>query len=110
MINKIHFVYSVPSYKRKTFIGQAFHSVRTRLFLKGFNVNIVGSRQPQNNILGLWPVQSPFENTKNIYKALSKHAPTNLYHLTEKKLINKGATFLTLISCLSFVQSIIRTI
>jgi len=87
MINKIHFVYSVPSYKRKTFIGQAFHSVRTRLFLKGFNVNIVGSRQPQNNILGLWPVQSPFENTKNIYKALSKHAPTNLYHLTEKKLI-----------------------
>lgn len=87
MINKIHFVYSVPSYKRKTLLEQAFHNFRTRLFLKGFNVSLVGNRSPKSNIMDLWPIQSPFENTKNIYQALSKHAPTKLYHLTEKKLI-----------------------
>ncbi len=31
-----------------------------------------------------WPVQSPYENTRNLYRALSAKAPTLLYHLSER--------------------------
>ncbi len=88
MINKIHFVYSVPGYRRNTLFGRIVNSIRTRLFLKGYSVNIVGCRRPDEEILNKWPVQSPFENTKNTYKALSKVATTEIYHLTERKEIN----------------------
>jgi glycosyltransferase involved in cell wall biosynthesis len=47
-------------------------------------VGLLSNRQPTENDFSLWPVQSPSENTRNIYKALSKKMPTFLYHLTEK--------------------------
>ena len=77
----------MPSFRRHTTLGRLGHSIRMRLFFTGFPVNYAGSRFPSEKTLNKWPIGSPFENTKNIYKALSEYAPTLLYHLTEKKNI-----------------------
>jgi len=47
-------------------------------------VRLVSNRQPSGTDLKSWPIQSPFENTKNLYAALSEKLPTLLYHLTER--------------------------
>ncbi len=45
---------------------------------------LLPNRQPAESDLESWPVQSPFENTRNVYCALSRHADTKLYHLAER--------------------------
>ena len=84
MSTTCHFVYSVPSYKREKYFDQFGHKVKYKLYAYGLPVNIVGCRQPGNDILSQWPVQSPYENTKHIYIALSKLFSTYLYHSTER--------------------------
>jgi glycosyltransferase involved in cell wall biosynthesis len=46
-------------------------------------VGLLSNRQPTVDDFISWPVQSPSENTRNLYLALSKKIPTLLYHLTE---------------------------
>ena len=79
-----HFVYSVPSYKREKCFNQFWHKVKYILYTYGLPVNLVGCRQPDEDIFSLWPVQSPYENTKHIYRALSKLFSTYIYHSTER--------------------------
>lgn len=51
--------------------------------MKGYPVNIVGCRQPDDKVFAKWPIRSPYENTKNIYHALSEIFLTKVYHCTE---------------------------
>jgi glycosyltransferase involved in cell wall biosynthesis len=81
---KCHFVYSVPIQVYNSFSARAGRKIRNFLSNHGVPVGLLSNRQPTEADFGLWPVQSPSENTRNIYKALSKKTPTLLYHLTEK--------------------------
>jgi glycosyltransferase involved in cell wall biosynthesis len=81
---KIHFVYSIPEKKIHNFFERLTRKIRHLLNKYGVPIGLVSNRQPTSEDLSKWPIQSPFENTKNIYKALSQLAPTYLYHLTER--------------------------
>lgn len=84
---KCHFVYAVPSPQ-----NSPFHKVRRKLLSLvsrlGLQVNLIGNRHPVLSDFSVWPTQSPYENTRNIYEALAKHLPTSLYHLTERVRCN----------------------
>ena len=58
--------------------------IRTILNDMGFPFGLLSSRQPKTDDFKSWPIQSPSENTRNLYCALSKKMPTLLYHLTER--------------------------
>ncbi len=79
-----HFVYSVPMHVDNSFFARAKRKLRTILNNNGMPVGLLSNRQPSEMDFRPWPVQSPYENTRNIYQALSKKAPTLLYHLTER--------------------------
>ena len=49
----------------------------------GIPVGLLSNRQPAEEDLKFWPIQSPSENTRHLYSALAKRMPTFLYHLTE---------------------------
>ena len=80
---KCHLVYCVP------FTGRSLAS-RIRWKLRrivndiGLPVGLLSSREPTETDFNSWPIRSPYENTKNLYCALSKKVPTALYHLTER--------------------------
>lgn len=80
---KCHFVYSVPSYN-KSLINRISRKMRGILNDASIPVSLITNRNPDEKELDQWPRQSPYTNTKNIYKALSKIYPTYLYHLTEQ--------------------------
>jgi len=50
----------------------------------GLPVGLLSNRQPTRKVLETWPVKSPYENTRNLYLALSRIAPTLLYHFSER--------------------------
>jgi glycosyltransferase involved in cell wall biosynthesis len=81
---KCHFVYSVPIYQDQSFVARLERRVRSILNNRGIPVGLLSNRQPTTDDLKSWPVQSPSENTRNIYCALARKAPTILYHLTER--------------------------
>lgn len=81
---KCHFVYSVPETPQRNVFARIGRKIRSKLNDYGFPVGLVSNRQPTDSDFKTWPTQSPFENTQNIYTALSKKMPTLLYHLTER--------------------------
>lgn len=81
---KCHFVYSVPSVGCRSFWGRIEKRIRRELWKRGLSIALFTDRQPTEDDLNAWPVQSPYENTRNIYLSLSRIAPTLLYHLTER--------------------------
>jgi len=84
---KLHFVYSIPQIGRKKPFQKIIWKVK-KLFLEYFNSTLfLRKRRYEICDFNDWPVQSPFENTKNIYLALNKIWPTYLYHLTERSKI-----------------------
>lgn len=80
---KCHFVYSVPSTNRPG-VSRISRRVRSILNRVGVPVAQLTNRHPSKEDLDLWPARSPYENTRNMYMALSKKMPTLLYHLTER--------------------------
>ena len=81
---RCHFVYSVPEIPTQNLFARVERKVRGTLNGYGVPIGLVSNRQPSNLDFKAWPIQSPFENTRNIYTALSKRMPTLLYHLTER--------------------------
>jgi len=79
---KSHFVYSVPV--NHSLIARIERKIRAKLNNMGFPVGLLSNRQPDIGDFKSWPVQSPSENTRNLYLALSNKMPTLLYHLTER--------------------------
>jgi len=80
---KCHFVYSVPIIGYSHF-ARAERKIRALLNDMGIPIGLLSNRQPKTDDFKFWPVRSPYENTRNIYEALSKKMPTLLYHLTER--------------------------
>lgn len=83
---KCHFVYAVPT--PRSYIFKFFWKLSEFAALAGLPAPIVLNRNPDDQIFSFWPTRSPYENTKNIYKALQSLAKTNLYHLTERVSIS----------------------
>ena len=81
---KCHFVYSVPMHVNNSIVARAERKIRNILNNKCIPVGLLSNRQPTVDNFKSWPVQSPYENTRNLYLALSKKIPTLLYHLTER--------------------------
>ena len=81
---KCHFVYSVPENSYQNLFARIGRKIRIKLNNYGVPVGLVSNRQPTETDFNTWPVHSPFENTRNIYSALSRRIPTLLYHLTER--------------------------
>ena len=81
---RCHFVYSVPMHVDNSFFARARRKIRRTLSNNGIPVGLIFNRQPAEIDFRSWPVQSPSENTRNIYCALSKRMPTFLYDLSER--------------------------
>jgi len=81
---RCHFVYSVPMHVNSSLFARTQRKVRNFLGNHGLEIGLLSCRRPTQTDFSLWPVQSPSENTRNIYLALSRKVPTLLYHLTEK--------------------------
>jgi len=81
---RCHFVYSVPRPVNVSILDRYKTKIRYKLNQLGMPISLLRNRQPTYNEFRTWPVQSPYENTRNIYEALSRKMPTLLYHLTEK--------------------------
>ena len=81
---KCHFVYAVPQPAKKLLFKWARRKFFAALSKLGMPVNVVTNRQPMEKELASWPVRSPYENTHNIYNALSRYMPTYLYLSTER--------------------------
>jgi glycosyltransferase involved in cell wall biosynthesis len=84
-----HLAYSVPFFGR-SLAARGERKVRRLLQECGFGVKVVSSRQPSPADLDAWPVCSPYENTKHLYRAISQRCPTILYHLTERVRCDLG--------------------
>lgn len=80
---KCHFVYSVP-FINQSLIQRICRKVRVVLNKASVPVGLITNRQPDEKEIDQWPGHSPYSNTKNIYKALSKVYPTLLYTLRER--------------------------
>jgi glycosyltransferase involved in cell wall biosynthesis len=78
-----HLVYSVPANNR-SISSRILKRIRQHLNDIGVPIGLNINRQPNLSDLELWPVQSPYENTRNLYLSLSKRVPTKLYHLSER--------------------------
>ena len=85
---KLHLVYAIPQIGRKNLIQKIIRKIKMLLSEYFYSTFLLGKRRYKISDFKYWPVQSPFENTKNIYLALNKIWPTYLYHLTEKSKIN----------------------
>jgi len=81
---RCHFVYSVPFSANDSAIDRIKRKMLNILSERGMPIGFIKNRKPTTHELNAWPVQSPYENTRNIYEALSKKMPALLYHLTEK--------------------------
>jgi len=81
---RCHFVYSVPIHLDRSISARIKRKIRSFLNERSIPVGLLSNRQPTNDDFKLWPIQSPSENTRNIFRALSAKAPTLLYHLTER--------------------------
>jgi glycosyltransferase involved in cell wall biosynthesis len=81
---KCHFVYSVPEIAQQSLVLRVAKKIRKKMNDYGFPFGLISKRQPTSSDFKSWPVHSPFENTRNIYMALSSKVPTLLYHLTER--------------------------
>jgi glycosyltransferase involved in cell wall biosynthesis len=81
---RCHFVYSVPLNQNTSILARVRQKVRTVLNDSGVPIGLLSNRQPTVDEFAIWPVRSPYENTRNIYEALSQRVPTLLYHLTER--------------------------
>ena len=81
---KCHFVYSVPMQVENAFLARAQRKLRRILSDHGLPMGLLSNRQPSEMDFQRWPVQSPYENTRNLYCALSERMPTLLYDLTER--------------------------
>lgn len=79
---KCYFVYSVP-FLSQSLIQRVIRKIRVVLNEASIPIGLITNRQPDEKEIDLWPGQSPYSNTKNIYKALSKVYPTQLYTLKE---------------------------
>jgi len=76
---KCHFVYAVPRQKLKE---KLLHRFCRKLQQFGVPISPFGDRSRPN--VSLWPIKSPFENTKHIFHGLSSLMPTLLYDISEK--------------------------
>jgi glycosyltransferase involved in cell wall biosynthesis len=85
---KLHLVYAIPQIGRKNLIQKIIRKIKLILSEHFYSTFLFGKRRYEISDFKDWPVQSPFENTKNIYLALNNICPTYLYHLTEKSKIN----------------------
>lgn len=85
---KLYLVYAIPQIGRKSLIQKIIGIIKKYLFEHFYYKFLFGKRVYEVSDFKDWPVQSPYENTKNIYLALNKIWPTYLYHLTEKIKIN----------------------
>lgn len=74
-----HFVYAVPRQKLKE---KLLHRFCRKLQQFGVPISPFGDRSRPN--VSLWPIKSPFENTKHIFQGLSSLMPTLLYDISEK--------------------------
>ncbi len=92
---KCHFVYSVP-FQNQSLIHRINRKIRVVLNRASVPIALITKRQPDEKEIDQWPNHSPYSNTKNIYKALSKEYTTYLYHLRErvKIRINSDDIFL----------------
>lgn len=79
-----HFVYSVPLHIDCSLFARINRKLRRILGDCGIPLGLLSNRQPDSSDFKYWPVQSPSENTRNVYTALSKILPTSLYDLTER--------------------------
>lgn len=80
---KFHLVYAVP-FTNRSLVSRIKRKSRHILGKIGLPVVLLSNRQPTEKDFESWPVKSPYENTRNLYRALSEKAPTFLYHLTER--------------------------
>jgi len=80
---RCHFVYAVP-FRNQSLIQRINRRIRLVLNEGSIPVGLITNRQPDEKEIDQWPGQSPFSNTKNIYKALSRVYPTQLYTLKER--------------------------
>ena len=80
---KCHFVYSVPVSTNRLLLARIERKIRTILNDIGIPIALLSNRQPTAEDFKFWPIRAPFENTQNLYCALSKKMTTFLYHLTE---------------------------
>ena len=81
---KCHFVYSVPMHVNNSLVARVERKIRNIMNDNSIPVGLLSNRQPTADDFKSWPVQSPYENTRHLYLALSKKIPTRLYHLTER--------------------------
>lgn len=81
---KCHFVYSVPMHMNSSLVARVERKIRKIMNDNCIPVGLISNRQPTLDDFKTWPIQSPSENTRHLYLALSKKMPTLLYHLTEK--------------------------
>lgn len=78
---KCHLVYAVPV---TNLISRLERKLRYTLQRMGLPLGLLSNRQPTKANLESWPIRIPYENTRNLYSAISKKVPTILYHLTEQ--------------------------
>ena len=95
LINKLHFVYATP-FKVTSLFQRIIRKVRFELNKGKWSIGLIGDRYPDEEKMSKWPIQSPYENTKNIYTSLSQNFDTKLYHLSENVKIkfNENDIFL----------------
>jgi len=80
---RCHLVYAVPLSSR-TFKARVLNRLRLMLGDMGLPVGPLSNRHPGAADFQSWPIRSPYENTKNLYLALSRIMPTSVYHLAER--------------------------
>ncbi|PZX19163.1 hypothetical protein LX69_00830 [Breznakibacter xylanolyticus] len=85
---KCYFVYALPYTKPKYSIGGFFQRIRNYLLNKGLVNSRISKRILNEYDFKNWPIQSPYENAKHLYCALSKLYSTYFYHLTERSVIS----------------------
>lgn len=81
---KLYFVYAIPQLKKLSFFVRLLRKMKKMVITFIYLKTEIQKRQYDKKFFDDWPIQSPYENTKNIYLGLSKYWPSYLFHLTEK--------------------------
>jgi glycosyltransferase involved in cell wall biosynthesis len=83
---KLYFVYATPSIKKKSLFYRGFK----KLIFLIFNIptNFLFLEKKNKVDFSNWPVQSPYENTRNIFIKLNSIWPSYLFNLYDKYSIN----------------------
>ena len=78
---KFYFIYAVPNIEKQTILLRIFRKLY-KFFIAKYYCNL-NYKNVNHNFFNKWPIQSPFENTKNIYLSLRKDWETYLFDLKD---------------------------